>query len=160
MVCAQESSEGRGLATERHAQSVGQSPESSPGSLQDGAPWRPRYTFTNIIGCSPAFVQLRELVHVMERVLGEHEKPAIEPGDLPATMVAEAERHMVERAVRCMQGNRTRAAQLMGLLRTCFYRKLKIYGLLPRDSVQTLLESGTQAHSGPQYASGSSYHAG
>jgi transcriptional regulator of acetoin/glycerol metabolism len=76
-------------------------------------------------------------------------KPIIEPSDLPATVqaegvghlrcfpafdlgtvVAEAERRTIERALHQVQGNRIKAAQLVGLSRASFYRKLKAYGLL------------------------------
>jgi transcriptional regulator with PAS, ATPase and Fis domain len=92
---------------------------------------------------------VRELVNVVERLLVGSVKPVIEPGDLPATVqaegvgrlrrfplfhlgtvVAEAERRTLERALRQAQGNRNKAAQLVGLSRASFYRKLKVYGLL------------------------------
>lgn len=92
---------------------------------------------------------VRELVNVVERVLVACVKPVIEPADLPATVqaeglgrlrrfplfhlgtvVAEAERRTLERALKQAQGNRNKAAQLVGLSRASFYRKLKIYGLL------------------------------
>ena len=46
------------------------------------------------------------------------------------TIIAEVERRTLERALRQAQGNRNKAAQLVGLSRASFYRKLKIYGLL------------------------------
>jgi transcriptional regulator with PAS, ATPase and Fis domain len=92
---------------------------------------------------------VRELVNVVERVLVASVKPVIEPTDLPAavqtegvgrvrrfplfhlgTIVEEAERRTLERALRQAQGNRNKAAQLVGLSRASFYRKLKAYGLL------------------------------
>jgi transcriptional regulator with PAS, ATPase and Fis domain len=92
---------------------------------------------------------VRELVNVVERLLVGSVKPVIEPSDLPAkvqaeglgrlrrfplfhlgTVVAEAERRTLERALRQAQGNRNKAAQLVGLSRASFYRKLKVYGLL------------------------------
>jgi transcriptional regulator with PAS, ATPase and Fis domain len=95
---------------------------------------------------------VRELVNVVERVLVASVKPVIEPADLPAavqaegvgrvrrfplfhlgTVVEEAERRTLERALRQSQGNRNKAAQLVGLSRASFYRKLKAYGLLQGD---------------------------
>jgi transcriptional regulator with PAS, ATPase and Fis domain len=92
---------------------------------------------------------VRELVNVVERLLVSSTKPVIEPSDLPATVqteglgrvrrfplfhlgtvVAEAERKTLDRALRQAQGNRNKAAQLVGLSRASFYRKLKAYGLL------------------------------
>ena len=82
-------------------------------------------------------------------------KPAVEPEDLPGyvrqgqteclpdhpsfylrTVVAEAERQALEKALRHAQGNRNTAAELVGLSRASFYRKLKEYGLTQglRDS--------------------------
>jgi transcriptional regulator with PAS, ATPase and Fis domain len=97
---------------------------------------------------------IRELVNVVERMLVGSGKPVIEPTDLPATVqaatvqaggvgplrhfplfhlgkiVEEAERQTLKRALRQVQGNRNKAAQLVGLSRASFYRKLKAYGLL------------------------------
>ena len=95
---------------------------------------------------------IRELVNVIERILVGSVKPVIEPSDLPATVqaegggclrrfpsfdlgavVAEAERQTIERALRQVQGSRIKAAQLVGLSRASFYRKLKAYDLLQGD---------------------------
>jgi len=46
------------------------------------------------------------------------------------TVVAQVERHMLEEALRQVEGNRNEAARLVGLSRASFYRKLKSYGLL------------------------------
>src|SRR5262245_2144183 len=92
---------------------------------------------------------VRELVDGGGRMLVGSVKPVIEPCDLPAavqaegagrlrhfplfhlgTVVAEAERRALERALGQAQGNRNKAAQLVGLSRASFYRKLKTYGLL------------------------------
>src|ERR671924_788640 len=92
---------------------------------------------------------IRELVNVVERLLVGSVKPVVEPSDLPAavqaegvgrlrrfpmfhldTIIAEVERRTLERALRQAQGNRNKAAQLVGLSRASFYRKLKTYGLL------------------------------
>jgi transcriptional regulator with PAS, ATPase and Fis domain len=92
---------------------------------------------------------VRELVNVVERVLVGSVKPVIEPGDLPSvvqtegsdrsrrfpqyhleTVLADVERRTLERALRQAQGNRNKAAQLVGLSRASFYRKLKAYSLL------------------------------
>jgi two-component system response regulator HydG len=53
--------------------------------------------------------------------------------DAPAfylkTVVAEAEQQAIEKALHHAQGNRNAAAELVGLSRASFYRKLKEYGL-------------------------------
>jgi DNA-binding NtrC family response regulator len=97
---------------------------------------------------------------VIERVLVGSVKPVIEPSDLPATVqaegvgrlqrfplfdlgtvVAEAERRTIEHALRQAQGNRIKAAQLVGLSRASFYRKLKAYGLIRGDRQMLTLHS-------------------
>jgi DNA-binding NtrC family response regulator len=84
----------------------------------------------------------------VERLLVSVRKPVIEPHDLPLyakqsmrntnhevstyylkTAVAEAERQTLERALHHTRGNRNTAAELVGLSRASFYRKLKEYGL-------------------------------
>jgi DNA-binding NtrC family response regulator len=85
---------------------------------------------------------------MVERLLVSASKPVIDIDDLPSyiergqatalpdapalylrTVVAEAERHALEKALRHAQGNRNTAAELVGLSRASFYRKLKEYGL-------------------------------
>ena len=91
---------------------------------------------------------MRELLNLVERLLVTVIKPAVGPEDLPGyvrqgqteclpdhpsfylrTVVAEAERQALEKALRHAQGNRNTAAELVGLSRASFYRKLKEYGL-------------------------------
>jgi transcriptional regulator with PAS, ATPase and Fis domain len=91
---------------------------------------------------------MRELLNMVERLLVSVPKPVVGPEDLPLsikyghtdvpadipsfymkTVVAEAERHALERALRHAQGNRNTAADLVGLSRASFYRKLKEHGL-------------------------------
>ncbi|MEE8302563.1 MAG: helix-turn-helix domain-containing protein, partial [Candidatus Tectomicrobia bacterium] len=86
--------------------------------------------------------------NLVERLLVSVRKPVIEPYDLPLyakqsmgdtnhevttyylkTAVAEAERQTMERALHHTRGNRNMAAELVGLSRASFYRKLKEYGL-------------------------------
>jgi transcriptional regulator with PAS, ATPase and Fis domain len=95
---------------------------------------------------------VRELVNVVERMLVGSVKPVIEPSDLPAAVqaegvgrlgrfpqfhlkriFAETERRTLERALRQAQGNRNKAAQLVGLSRASFYRKLAKHGLLEEE---------------------------
>ena len=92
---------------------------------------------------------IREMVNMVERLLVSATKPVIEPEDLPpslrqeraeeaftprrlhlSTVVAEVERHTLERALQQAQGNRNEAARLVGMSRASFYRKLKSYGIL------------------------------
>ncbi|MCZ6873397.1 MAG: sigma 54-interacting transcriptional regulator [bacterium] len=99
---------------------------------------------------------IRELWNLVERLLVSVRKPVIEAHDLPLyvkqdmseenshevstfylkTAVADAERHTLERALHHTRGNRNMAAELVGLSRASFYRKLKEYGLThdTRDS--------------------------
>ncbi len=91
---------------------------------------------------------IREVVNVVERLLVGTSKRIIEAHDLPPqlrheavhrsvpfpalhlrTVVAEAERRTLARALQQAQGNRKKAAELVGLGRASFYRKLKIHGL-------------------------------
>ena len=92
---------------------------------------------------------IRELRNLVERLLVSVRKLVVEPHDLPLyvkqgvtgtsqsdvstfylkTAVAEAERQALERALHHAQGNRNMAAELVGLSRASFYRKLKEYGL-------------------------------
>ncbi|HSF34418.1 MAG TPA: sigma 54-interacting transcriptional regulator [Candidatus Tectomicrobia bacterium] len=84
---------------------------------------------------------VHELIAVLEQVLRESTKLIIEPGDLPVTVVAGAERYALERALRQAQGNRTKAAKLMGLPRTRLDRKLKAYGLLTKGGGQQIAQN-------------------
>ena len=97
---------------------------------------------------------VRELLNVVERLLISAHNKIIEPQDLPQflirkpagrllhfpmfnlkTIMQEVERRTLERALRQVRGNRTKAAQLMGLSRASFYRKLKSYGLIEMEEV-------------------------
>lgn len=94
----------------------------------------------------------REVLNMVERLLVTIRKPVIELGDLPvqfqhgetnrrkrfpsfhlSTVLAEAERRTLERALRQAQGNRIKAAQLVGVSRASFYRKIKAHGLISSD---------------------------
>jgi transcriptional regulator with PAS, ATPase and Fis domain len=102
---------------------------------------------------------IRELLNLVERLLVSVGKRVIGPQDLPLyvkqglpesirepvsttatfslrAVVAEAERHTLEKALQHTHGNRNLAAELVGLSRASFYRKLKEYGLTheSRDS--------------------------
>lgn len=97
---------------------------------------------------------IREVLNLVERLLVGASKGVIEPEDLPPylsqgsvgqslpfpqfhlpTVLAEVERRTLERALRQAQGNRNKAAQLVGLSRASFYRKLKQYGLTDVSSL-------------------------
>jgi transcriptional regulator with PAS, ATPase and Fis domain len=78
---------------------------------------------------------VRELIEVVEHLLRESRKLVLEPEDLPAPIVAAAERWRLTSACRLAQGNHTKAARLLGMARTSFYRKLKAHGLLDPDVV-------------------------
>lgn len=92
---------------------------------------------------------IRELLNLVERLLVSVGKRVIGPQDLPLyvkqglidtlrettatfslrAVVAEAERQTLEKALQHTHGNRNMAAELVGLSRASFYRKLKEYGL-------------------------------
>jgi transcriptional regulator with PAS, ATPase and Fis domain len=97
---------------------------------------------------------IREMLNLVERLLVSVRKRVIEPQDLPLyvkqglteevqdssfssfssslslkAVVAEAERQALEKALQHSHGNRNLAAELVGLSRASFYRKLKEYGL-------------------------------
>jgi transcriptional regulator with PAS, ATPase and Fis domain len=93
---------------------------------------------------------IRELLNLVERLLVSVRKRVIESSDLPLyvkqgfteavrdatasslslrTVVAEAERQALAKALEHSHGNRNLAAELVGLSRASFYRKLKEYGL-------------------------------
>lgn len=104
---------------------------------------------------------MRELLNLVERLLVIVPKLIIEPEDLPLyvrqgqaevhmtdaptlylkTVVAEAEQQAIEKALRHAQGNRNAAAELVGLSRASFYRKLKEYGLTQGMREQELFEN-------------------
>ena len=54
-------------------------------------------------------------------------------------VVAEAERQTLEKALQHTQGNRNLAAELVGLSRASFYRKLKEYGLTHESRDEELM---------------------
>ncbi|ETX06387.1 MAG: hypothetical protein ETSY2_17405 [Candidatus Entotheonella gemina] len=105
---------------------------------------------------------MRELLNLVERLLVIVPKSVIELEDLPLyvrqgghaeiempdaptfylkTVVAEAEQQAIEKALRHAQGNRNTAAELVGLSRASFYRKLKEYGLTQGMREQDLFEN-------------------
>jgi transcriptional regulator with PAS, ATPase and Fis domain len=103
---------------------------------------------------------IRELLNLVERLLVSVRKRVIGPQDLPLyvkqglaeeaqevsslslrAVVAEAERQTLEKALQYAHGNRNLAAELVGLSRASFYRKLKEYGLTHDIREQELLHN-------------------
>ena len=101
---------------------------------------------------------IRELMNLVERLLVSVRKRVIGPQDLPLyvkqglteevrdistfslkAVVAEAERQTLEKALQHTQGNRNMAAELVGLSRASFYRKLKEYGLTHESRDEELM---------------------
>ncbi len=95
---------------------------------------------------------VRELLNIVERLLVSASKSVIYPHDLPAyltrkttgdslhfptfhlqTILQEAERRTLERALRQARGNRNKTALLLGLSRASLYRKIKFHGLVDID---------------------------
>jgi transcriptional regulator with PAS, ATPase and Fis domain len=89
----------------------------------------------------------RELLHVIQRTLYGSKSGAIKPHDLPdylyhstvfpkrsdATTLSDymnaAERFMIEQTLRQVDGNKTKASEMLGIHRTLLYRKMKILGM-------------------------------
>jgi DNA-binding NtrC family response regulator len=95
---------------------------------------------------------VRELENVVERAIALAEGELIGPDDLPSQVrerrstdvlagalargltLAELEREYIHRVLQAEGGNKTRAAQRLGLDRKTLYRKLEEYGRGPGDS--------------------------
>ena len=93
---------------------------------------------------------MRELENVVERAVALTEGDLISPEDLPRTMqerksqdrlasavaqgftLDQLEREYIERVLEVEGGNKTRAAQRLGLDRKTLYRKLEEYAASPR----------------------------
>jgi DNA-binding NtrC family response regulator len=94
---------------------------------------------------------VRELENVVERAVALAEGDQIGPDDLPSQVrerrsadvlagalargltLAELEREYINRVLQAESGNKTRAAQRLGLDRKTLYRKLEEYGRAPGD---------------------------
>jgi len=94
---------------------------------------------------------VRELENVVERAVALTEGDLISPEDLPRTMqerksqdrlasavaqgftLDQLEREYIERVLEVEGGNKTRAAQRLGLDRKTLYRKLEEYATSPRE---------------------------
>ena len=94
---------------------------------------------------------MRELENVVERAVALAEGDLIGPDDLPSQVrerrsadvlagalargltLAELEREYIKRVLQAEGGNKTRAAQRLGLDRKTLYRKLEEYGRAPGE---------------------------
>ncbi len=90
---------------------------------------------------------VRELINAVERAVILAGGRFIEPGDLllgdktpesaaedslhPGLTIREAERLLIEKTLAATEGNRTRAAQMLGITRKTLQNKIKEYGLPP-----------------------------
>jgi two-component system response regulator HydG len=90
---------------------------------------------------------VRELINAVERAVILAGGQVIEPGDLllgdkvpesavegslhPGLTIREAERMLIEKTLAATEGNRTRAAQMLGITRKTLQNKIKEYGLPP-----------------------------
>lgn len=90
----------------------------------------------------------RELLHVIQRSLHGAESGMIKPEDLPdylyhssvfpkgpeatklSSYMRSAEQFLIEKTLRQTGGNKTKAAELLGIHRTLLYRKMKILGVM------------------------------
>jgi DNA-binding NtrC family response regulator len=110
---------------------------------------------------------VRELENVVERAVALTESDLIGPEDLPRTMherksqdriataiaqgftLDQLEREYIERVLEAEGGNKTRAAQRLGLDRKTLYRKLEEYAASPKDGG---LPGGNGPGEGPTHA--------
>ncbi len=90
---------------------------------------------------------VRELINGVERAVILCQGQQIEPGDLllgdrvpetavvdslhPGMTIREAERLLIEKTLAATEGNRTRAAEMLGITRKTLQNKIKEYGLPP-----------------------------
>jgi two-component system response regulator HydG len=91
---------------------------------------------------------VRELINAVERAVIMAPGPAIEPADLPLALqeapvnpeesmlragmsISEAERTLIVKTLEATGGNRTQAAELLGITRKTLQNKIKEYGLPP-----------------------------
>lgn len=89
----------------------------------------------------------RELLHVIQRALFGTRSGTIKPENLPDYLfhstvfpkrsdgttindyMKSAERYLIEQTLRQVDGNKTKASELLGIHRTLLYRKMKILGI-------------------------------
>ena len=89
-----------------------------------------------------------------ERVRNYRSESFVVAADEPSEILPldELERRYIERVVRLLNGNKSRAAQLLGLDRRTLYRRLERYGETPSSSGTTsgnaLLSNGRTMHQG------------
>ncbi len=92
---------------------------------------------------------VRELINVVERAVIMAPGPLIEAGDLPAPLqdggaggraelragmtIEDMERALIERTLEATGGNRTQAAEMLGITRKTLQNKIKEYGLPPAE---------------------------
>ncbi|WP_030419797.1 MULTISPECIES: sigma-54-dependent Fis family transcriptional regulator [unclassified Streptomyces] len=108
--------------TDRSVPGVGLEPRAESLDLLTGYEW-PR--------------NLKELHNVVEGLVLAGKRGYVLPGDLPEriqgaralTMIERAELEAISRALREADGNRSRAAEMLGLSRATIYRKMKSYKL-------------------------------
>jgi transcriptional regulator with PAS, ATPase and Fis domain len=78
---------------------------------------------------------VHELIEVVQHLLQESRKLVIEPEDLPRSIVSAAERSKLERALNSAQGNRTKAARLLGVTPAKCDHELREHGVIESDVV-------------------------
>ncbi|MCA1905849.1 MAG: sigma-54 dependent transcriptional regulator [Desulfarculus sp.] len=93
---------------------------------------------------------VRELINAVERAVIMAPGPLVEPADLPLVVqeqgqeqaeaslragmsLSQAERLLIEKTLEATGGNRTQAAELLGITRKTLQNKIKEYGLPPAD---------------------------
>ena len=94
---------------------------------------------------------VRELINAVERAVIMAPGPLVEPTDLPLVVqeqgqerseaslragmsLNQAERLLIEKTLEATGGNRTQAAELLGITRKTLQNKIKEYGLPPADA--------------------------
>jgi DNA-binding NtrC family response regulator len=98
----------------------------------------------------PAPQGLRE-VSIAASPVGANQAGASQAGVVP---LQEVERRAIQHALTYTRGDRTTAAQLLGIGRTTLYRKLKEYGYPPGGHAPERHERKTQAVDAPEVAEG------
>jgi transcriptional regulator with PAS, ATPase and Fis domain len=94
---------------------------------------------------------VQEVIEVVDGVLRRYRGHVIAPRHLPDPLRTQAERFLVEQALRQAQNDRKKAAQWLGISPATLARKLRIYGLLRRDGAPTPRSGKIEPPGGPAH---------
>jgi len=106
-------------------------------ALAPGAGLEPDQAALSLLQSNPWPRNLKELRSVVEELALSGKRGRLQPVDLPArlqgtrplTMIERAELEAIRRALQEADGNRSRAAEILGLSRATIYRKMRAYRL-------------------------------